>query len=506
LKELCYALLVAKKDAKAVEGKITQFMIKFKNADNAQQVENDGMLKREYFPANYFAKSGVGSIKDKILNSLRKTIESYKAARADVKAHNKMKEVMEFINNSLPADEKLKQKDYRRYLKMVRFWGKEKDNIKREFEAKEWSKYFSSNFWMAKNLEDVYQLAKGKNAELSNKLKAVVEKMNEGEFEKYQKINDVKDLTSLKRLAQDFGVKWEEKDWEEYSGQIKKQIIDRQKLTIMKQRVTAEIKKKQGIENLNLRITIDSNKSRAAVLNRIAIPRGFVKKYILGWQGSEKVSKKIREAECKILLSEKYGYLSKQFYEAKNLDKMTQINSLYEKNKLIGLMAVYLIERLNIRLNKPTGLNDINKTTVDFKISNKVTAKIQLSWYPSLVYAMSSKYVDNVDKYKFSDRDKNNPFLDKIDIIEKERMEFVKEVLGFEKYLFDNSVIDRKNFADTATHISFKKICDELIKKRWDGTKLTELNEARNKALHGGIPEGTSFQEAKMLISGLKNK
>jgi hypothetical protein len=117
---------------------------------------------------------------------------------------------------------------------------------------------------------------------------------------------------------------------------------------------------------------------------------------------------------------------------------------------------------------------------------------------------MSSKYVDNVDKYKFSDRDKNNPFLDKIDVIEKERMEFIKEVLGFEKYLFDNSVIDRKNFTDTATHISFKKICDELIKKRWDGTKLTELNEARNNALHGEIPEGTSFTEAKMLTIGLK--
>jgi hypothetical protein len=505
LKELCYALLAAKRDVKAVEGKITQFMEKFKNADNVRKVENDEMLDEKYFPANYFAKSSVGSIKDKMLRCLEKETEGYKAERVNVKAYNKMKEVMEFINNSLLADEKLKRNDYRRYLKMVRFWSREKDNIKREFEKKEWLKYFTSDFWRMNNLEEAYKLARQKNAALSNKLKAVVEKMDEGEFEKYQQINDAENLASLRQLAQDFGVRWEEKDWEEYAGQIKKQITNRQKLTIMRQRVTVELKKKHGIENLNLRITIDSNKSRKAVLNRIAIPRGFVKKHILSWLGTEKVSKKIREAGCKILLSKKYEELSRQFFEARDFDKMTQINSLYEKNKLIALMSVYLMERLNIQLNEHTELDGLNKTRVDFKISDNVKEKIPFLQYPSLVYAMSSKYADNVDNYKFSDENKKKPFLVKIDKIEKERMEFIKEVLGFEKHLFDNSIIDRKRFSDTATHISFEEIRNELIKKGWDNNKLTELKDARNKALHGEIPEGTSFQEAKMLIDGLKN-
>lgn len=435
---------------------------------------------------------------------MEKAIKNYKAAGADVKAYNKMKEVMAFINNSLPADEKLKRKDYKRYLGMVRFWGREKDNIKREFKTKGWSKYFSANFWMAKNLERAYGLAREKNAELFNKIKAAVEKMDEREFEKYQQINDAKDLASLRRLANDYGVKWEEKDWEEYAGQIKKQITNRQKLTIMKQRITAGLKKRHGIENLNLRITIDSNKSRKAVLNRIAIPRGFVKKHILGWQGSEKASKKIREAKCKILLSKEYEELSGQFYKVKDYDKMTQINSLYEKNKLIALMAVYLMEQLNIQLKEHTELGTLKKTTVDFKISNKVTEKIPLSRYPSLVYAMSSKYADNVDNYQFSNKDKDKPFLGKIDVIEKQRMEFIKQVLEFEKYLFDNSIIDRKKFADTATHISFKEIHDELIKKDWDRNKLTKLKDARDAALHGGILTETSFDEAKQLINELK--
>lgn len=502
LKELCYALLIGKKYSNVVEDIITQFLKKFKNAGNTQEVENDEMLDIEYFPANYFNQSKTGGLKKKILDRLDKKIRP--PSKKVAKAHDKMGEVLEFINNSLPSDEKLKLKDFRRYLKMIRFWSREKGNIEREFKAKEWSKYFSPDFWRMNNLEDVYKLAREKNAGLFIKLKAAVEKINEREFEKYQQINDAEDLAGLKRLTQDFVVKWEEKDWDEYSGQIKKQITDRQKLTIMKQRATAELKKKHGIENLNLRITIDSNKSKKAVLNRIAIPRGFVKKHILCWQGSEKVSKKTREAECRILLSKKYEELSKQFFEAKNYDKMTQINSLYEKNKLIALMTVYLMERLNIRLNKPTGLNELNKTEVDFKISNKVTTKIPLSWYPSLVYAMSSKYVDNVDNYKFSDENKKKPFLGKIDVIEKERMEFIKQVLEFEKYLFDNSIIDKKCFADTATHIGFKEIHDALIKKGWDGYKLTKLKDARNKALHGGIPEKTSFDEAKLLINELK--
>jgi len=502
LKELCYALLVAKQDINAVEGKITQFLKKFRNAGNVQQVKDDDMLETEYFPANYFNQSKTEDIKKEILGRLDKEIRSC-SAKAE-KAYDKMKEVMEFINNSLPADEKLKRKDYRRYLKMVRFWSREKGNIQREFRTKEWSKYFSSDFWRKNNLEDVYKLARQKNAELLKNLKAAAEKMGEMEFEKYQQINDAKDLASLRRLTQDFGLKWEEKDWEEYSEQIKKQITDRQKLTIMKQRVTAVIKKKHGIENLNLRITIDSNKSRKAVLNRIAIPRGFVKKHILGWQKSEKISKKIREAECKILLSKKYEELSRQFFEARNYDKLTQINGLYEKNKLTALMSVYLMVQLNIQLNEHTELNELNKTKVDFKISDKVTEKIQLSQYPSLVYAMSHKYVDNVNKYKFSHQDKKKPFLGKIDVIEKERMEFIKEVLGFEKYLFDNNIIDKSKFSDTATHISFKEICDELGKKGRDGNKLTKLVKTRNAALHGEIPAETSFRETKPLINELK--
>lgn len=502
LKELCYALLVAKQDINAVEGKIMQFLKKFINTGNMQQVKDDDMLEIEYFPANYFNESKKEDIKKEILGRLDKKIRSC-SAKAE-KAYDKMKEVMEFINNSLPADEKLKRKDYRRYLKMVRFWPREKGNIEREFIKKEWSKCFSSGFWRKNNLEDVYKLATQKNAEMFNNLKAAAEKMCEMEFEKYQQINDAKDLASLRRLTQDFGVKWEEKDWEEYSGQIKKQITDRQKLTIMKQRVTAELKKKHGIENLNLRITIDSNKSRKAVLNRIAIPKGFVKKHILGWRGSDKVSKKIRETECKILLSKKYEDLSRQFFESRNYDKMTQINALYEKNKLTALMALYLMERLNIQLNKYTEINELNKTKVDFKISDKVTEKIQLSQYPSLVYAMSHKYVDNVNKYEFSQEDKKKPFLYKIDVIEKERMEFIKEVLGFEKYLFDNNIIDKSKFSDTATHISFKEICDDLGKKGCDGNKLTNLVKTRNVALHGEIPPESSFREAKSLINELK--
>jgi len=502
LKELCYALLVAKQDINAVEGKIMQFLKKFRNTGNLQQVKDDEMLEIEYFPASYFNESKKEDIKKEILGRLDKKIRSC-SAKAE-KAYDKMKEVMEFINNSLPAEEKLKRKDYRRYLKMVRFWSREKGNIEREFRTKEWSKYFSSDFWRKNNLEDVYKLATQKNAELFKNLKAAAEKMGETEFEKYQQINDVKDLASLRRLTQDFGLKWEEKDWEEYSEQIKKQITDRQKLTIMKQRVTAELKKKHGIENLNLRITIDSNKSRKAVLNRIAIPRGFVKKHILGWQGSEKISKNIREAECKILLSKKYEELSRQFFEAGNFDKLTQINGLYEKNKLTAFMSVYLMGRLNIQLNKHTELGNLKKTEVDFKISDKVTEKIPFSQYPSLVYAMSRKYVDNVDKYKFSHQDKKKPFLGKIDSIEKERIEFIKEVLDFEEYLFKNKVIDKSKFSDTATHISFKEICDEMGKKGCNRNKLTELNNARNAALHGEIPSETSFREAKPLINELK--
>jgi len=117
---------------------------------------------------------------------------------------------------------------------------------------------------------------------------------------------------------------------------------------------------------------------------------------------------------------------------------------------------------------------------------------------------MSSKYADSVGSYKFENDEKNKPFLGKIDIIEKQRMEFIKEVLGFEEYLFEKKIIDKSKFADTATHISFREICDELIQKGWDENKLTNLKDARNAALHGEIPAETSFREAKPLINGLK--
>lgn len=505
LKDLCYALLVAGKNANEAEGKITQFLTKYKKADNSQEIEKDEMLCIDNFPANYFDGPGVGSIKDRVLNRLEREIKSHKDNKADSKAYDKMKEVMDFINNRLPAAEKMKQKDYRRYLKMVRLWNREKGNIEREFKAKEWSKYFPSNFWRANNLEDVYKLARQENARILGNLKAVVEGMSEQEFEKYRQINEAKDLAGLRQLAGSFGVKWEEKDWEEYARQIKERITDRQKLTIMKQRITAELKKRHAIENLNLRITIDSSKSRAAVLNRIALPKGFVKTHILQTP-SDKIMKKTREAECKILLSGKYGDLSKRFFDEKNLDKLTQINGLYEKNKIIAFMVVYLMEQLKLGLKGKTKLAELKETRIRYKISDKVTEDIQLSQYPSLVYVIGRKYIDNVDRYKFAGDVRGKPILSKIDLIEKERLEFIRQVLGFEKELFDNTVIDKKNFTDTETHIKFRQIIDELVRKGWDATKLNKLKEARNAALHGEIPEGTSFQEANVLINELKNK
>ncbi len=505
LKELCYVLLVAREDFRAVEGKVTQFLKKFQNANNVQQVEKDEVLEKEYFPANYFENRDVGRVKDKILNRLKKITESYKAKGREVKAYDKMKEVMEFINNCLPTDENLKLKDYRRYLKMVRFWGREKENIKREFDSKKWERFLPRELWQKRNLEDAYQLAKEKNTELFNKLKTTVERMNELEFEKYQQINDAKDLANLRQLARDFGVKWEEKDWQEYSGQIKKQITDRQKLTIMKQRITAALKKKQGIENLNLRITTDTNKSRKVVLNRIALPKGFVRKHIL--KTDIKISKQIRQSQCPIILSNNYMKLAKEFFEERNFDKMTQINGLFEKNVLIAFMIVYLMEQLNLRLGKNTELSNLKKTEVNFTITDKVTEKVQISQYPSLVFAINREYVDGISGYKLPPKKPKEPpytFFEKIDAIEKERMEFIKQVLGFEEHLFEKNVIDKTRFTDTATHISFNEICDELIKKGWDENKIIKLKDARNAALHGKIPEDTSFDEAKVLINELK--
>jgi len=309
-------------------------------------------------------------------------------------------------------------------------------------------------------------------------------------------------MEDLKALSQKFRIKWQEKDWVEYSGQIKKQISDSQKLTIMKQRMTAALKKKHGIENLNLRITTDSNKSRQAVLNRIAIPKGFVKNHIL--KSNEKISKKIRESECPIILSNNYIKLSGTFFNKRDIDKMTQVNSLYEKNKLIAFMVVYLMKKLGLNLNEKTELSKLGETKISFKISDSVTANISLSKYPSLVYAVGRKYINKVDTYKFSCNEM--PILDKIDVIGKERMECVRQILGFEEWLFDKVIIDKKCFANTETHISFVEICTELNKKGWDKDRLDKLREIRGAALHGEIPDKASFRETESLVKELKKK
>ena len=135
IKELCYALLVCNKKKYAVE-QIEKFVKDFSGTGSKQAIKDSEILEEKYFPANYFAKSKVGSPKERILKRLEKVIKAYETNGAKAKAYDMMKEVMEFINNSLPADEKLKLKNYRLYLKMVRFWGSEKENIKREFENK----------------------------------------------------------------------------------------------------------------------------------------------------------------------------------------------------------------------------------------------------------------------------------------------------------------------------------------------------------------------------------
>ena len=501
LKDLCYTLLIEKQNVDSVEGKIIQFLKKFQNVSSAQQVDEDAMLEREYFPENYFERTEKGTLKEKILRRLDKRINP--SSKVTGKAYDKMKEVMEFINMCLPSDEKLKRKDYRRYLKMVRFWSGEKHNIKREFDSKKWTRFLPRELWEKRNLEETYQFALRENKTKFEEMRNQVRRLKEDDLEKYQQINNVNDLEGLRLLARKYGVQWQEKDWTEYSGQIKKQISDNQKLTIMKQNITAELKKKHGIENLNLRISIDRNKSRQAVKNRIALPKGFVRNHIQQ-NPSEKISKKIRESACKILLSGKYKDLSKQFFEEKNFDKMTQINSLYEKNKLIALMVIYLMEQLGLELKEKTKLSELKQTRITYKISDKVTEDIPLSHYPSLVYAMNRKYVDNIDRYAFAAYEAQKAILDKVDIIEKQRMEFIKQVLGFEQYLFENKIIDKSKFTDVETHISFTQIHNELIQKGWDQEKVSKLKEARNDALHGQIPVGTSFDKAKLLIDELK--
>jgi len=501
LKELCYTILIEKQNVDSLEGKIIQFLKKFQNVSSKQQVDEDELLKREYFPANYFGRAGTGTLKEKILNRLDKRMDP--TSKVTDKAYDKMIEVMEFINMCLPSDEKLRQKDYRRYLKMVRFWNKEKHNIKREFDSKKWTRFLPTELWNKRNLEEAYQLARKENKKKLEDMRNQVRSLKENDLEKYQQINYVNDLENLRLLSQELGVKWQEKDWVEYSGQIKKQISDNQKLTIMKQRITAELKKMHGIENLNLRISIDTNKSRQTVMNRIALPKGFVKNHIQQ-NSSEKISKRIREDYCKIELSGKYEELSRQFFDKKNFDKMTLINGLCEKNKLIAFMVIYLLERLGFELKEKTKLGELKQTRMTYKISDKVKEDIPLSYYPKLVYAMNRKYVDNIDSYAFAAYESKKAILDKVDIIEKQRMEFIKQVLCFEEYIFENRIIEKSKFNDEETHISFTQIHDELIKKGRDTEKLSKLKHARNKALHGEIPDGTSFEKAKLLINEIK--
>jgi hypothetical protein len=503
LKDLCYALLATKKFDSLK--KIPEFLEKYTQTKNLQDIQKNGMLKKEYFPANYFAEPAAGSLKEKILSRLT----SKKTSRKKIKAYDKMKEVMEFINNSLPADKKMKEKDYKRYLKMVRFWRSEKENIKHEFESKKekgWSKCLSSDFWTTKDLAEAYSLAKRKNTSLLIKLKESIEKIDEKEFEKYQQINDAGNLPSLKKLAENFSLKWEEKGWSIYLKQVPKADPERQKLTIMKQRVTARLKEKHGIENLNLRITIDSNKSRKAVLNRIAMPRGFVRDHILGLQRSENISKKIRGAPCEILLSDSYGRLAKEFFDCRDWDKLTQINSLYEKNKIIAMMVLWLMEKPGISLDGATRLDELKKQKVCFDVTKKTRIRIPLSQYSSLAYVLSSGYADDIDSYKFSEQEKKEPlpFMKKVKIIEKERQDFIKEILDFEEYLFNNNIIDKSKFSNVVSHIGFGEICSELKNKGYNEEGLKKLQYVRNKALHGGIPCKTSFDEAKLLINEFK--
>ena len=85
-------------------------------------------------------------------------------------------------------------------------------------------------------------------------------------------------------------------------------------------------------------------------------------------------------------------------------------------------------------------------------------------------------------------------------------MECVKQILGFEEWLFDKAIIDKKCFTDTETHISFGEICTELKKKGWDKDRLDKLSKIRGAALHGNIPDKASFRETELLIKELKKK
>jgi hypothetical protein len=169
-------------------------------------------------------------------------------------------------------------------------------------------------------------------------------------------------------------------------------------------------------------------------------------------------------------------------------------------------MAIYLLEKLNIGLNTKTRLDNLKQTEVKFRITEKKEEKITLSQYPSLVYAISEKYAESIDIYKFSKEDGDKGLLAKVDIIEKQRMKFIEQVLGFEKYIFDNSILDKSKFSNTTNHKGFGNVCKELALKGFDENKLTKIRNVRNYALHGGIPNGSSFSETVELINLLKNE
>ncbi len=491
LKELCYALLIEKRNIQEVEGKIYQFFERFKAVNSKQDAEKDPVLRPEYFPAHYFGPTETGNLKGRLIRRLEQRFGD--SASQPLKTYDKMREVADFINSCLPPDEKMRQKDYRRYLKMIRFWDKEKENIIREFDNKKWKRYLPREFWEKRDIEEVYLYAKEQNDERTRRLCDQIKRLNESEFEKHQKISQAGDIETLRMLCRDYRLPWEEKDWDEYS----RPITDRQKLTIMRQRATAALKERQGIRGLNLRLSQDSNKSRQAVMNRIALPVGFVREHILGTR--EKISKKIRGSPCLIELSKRYRGLSERCLERRDLNTLTAINGLLEKNTLIAFMVLHLMDDPGFKIDRPLSVYELKERKIPYKITERVTVEIPLAHYPSLAYAISRRYLDRVDQYPFPEAERAKSLLEKIDFIEKGRFEYIRQVLGFEKYLFDNKIIDRDNFS------SFEEICGGLVKKGWDKDILNQIRNARNNALHGDIPDRITFYRAGVLIKSLKN-
>ncbi len=497
LKELCYALLIEKKNIDFVEGKVKQFLKQYQSIERENQLDGNTIIDRKYFPANYFGQDETQDIKREIIYRIEKKIEAF--SQEPKKSYEKMREIMTFINNRLPSEEKLKKKDYKRYLKMVRFWKEERNNIKLEFGQKQWLKSFTDAFWLKGNLEEAYIYARKENKQLLEEQKERIENLSEQTFEKLRKVINTDSIGELKKLTVELRIEWKEKDWDEYSRQTKSKITETRKFSIMKQSVIKDLKKKYGIENIKLRIGAERDKSRKAVLNRIAVPKHFIEKHIL--QTEEKIPKKIRESNCQILLSKKYNKLSKEYYKKKDLKKMTAINDLYEKNILIAFMVSYLMgtKEVDISLAGQKSINELKKTKVKYKISNKTEVEITFKQYPSLTHAINSSYIDNVDGYEFPDEDKKKDVFKKIEIIEYERKEFIRKVLEFEENLCKKEVISRKRVAD-AIYISFNDICEDLKAKDWNEDKLNKIKNYRNNALHGKILDKNSYRNGKLLI------